>query len=260
MLSGCLATQSDVYDLENQTDSLKREIGALSKTMSSLQANQADLAVEIQDLRHDLGSYTDAVQETQKTMKDLSAKLDDMRVSVAKNVASIGSALSAEEAKAMAEEQKSLEKKLLAETTTPSALYQTAQARLALKNYILAAQGFEDYLKKFPQGALADAAAYQLGQSYYGLRQWEKAGRAFALVLDRYPKSDLTASARLMYALSLTHLKGKLPEARQYLNSILQDFPKSPEARVASVELKKLSGTKPSGAKKNRSAAKPAKR
>lgn len=254
LLSGCLATQSDVLDLENQTDSLKRDIASLSKTMSSLQANQADLAVQIQDLRRDLASYTDTVEETQKSMRTLSSKLDDMSVSVVKNVASIGSALSAEESKALAEQEKSLEKKLLAETTTPSALYQTAQARLALKNYVLAAQGFEDYLKKFPKGALADAAAYQLGQAYYGLGQWEKAGRSFAVVLQHYPNSDLMASSRLMYALSLTHLKGKSAEARQYLESILQDFPKSSEARVASVELKKLAAAKPARAKKKRPA------
>jgi hypothetical protein len=43
-----------------------------------------------------------------------------------------------------------------------------------------------------------------------------------------------------MYALSLINMKRNVSEARQYLESVTTDFPKSPEAKAASQELKKL--------------------
>jgi len=115
-----------------------------------------------------------------------------------------------------------------------------AEVRLAKKNFDLAAKGFEEYITKFPKGALIDVAIYNLGEAYFGLKDWEQSGRQFALVLERYPKSSFTASARLMYALCLIKLNKNLPEAKQYLESIAADFPSSPEARAAAKHLKKL--------------------
>ena len=69
----------------------------------------------------------------------------------------------------------------------------------------------------------------------------------FGIYLEKYPKSGLTASARLMYALCLTSLHKNPAEARQYLESVVADFPSSPEAKAAERNLKKLAAA---GAKK----------
>src|SRR3989344_4646181 len=90
-LSGCLATQQDMVDLENQTDELK-------KTISSMQANQADLSVQMKQLHDDLSAFTETIKESQGEMSKLSSKLDDMGANVANKVADIGSSLSAHQA------------------------------------------------------------------------------------------------------------------------------------------------------------------
>lgn len=240
-LSGCIATQRDILDLESHTEELKEQVADLKKTINSLQANQADLSLQMKQLHENLSTFTEAVKESQGEMSKLSSKLDDMSSTVENKVASIGSALTNQQAKAIEEQKKALA------TQSPTELFNTADARLGVKSYALAAKGFEEYVNKFPNGALIDIAHYKLGQAHYGQKKWEDAGRQFATVLEKYPKSTLTASARLMYAMSLIGLRRNMSEAKQYLESVVMDFPQSPEARKASETLKKLAqnSTKP---------------
>jgi tol-pal system protein YbgF len=173
-------------------------------------------------------------------MSKLSSKLDDMGAQVTSKVASIGTTLSAQQAKNLEEQKAELAKAEKERANSPTDLFNTADVRLAVKSYSLAAKGFEEYIAKFPKGALVDVATYKLGYAYYGMKRWADAGRQFALVLEQYPKSDMTASARLMYAMSLINMKKSLDEAKQYLESITIDFPRSPEAKAAQAELHKL--------------------
>jgi len=239
-LSGCVATQKDVLDIESQTDDLK-------KTVGDLQANQADLSVQMKQLQEDLATFTEAVRENQDAMTKLSSKLDDMSATIASKVASIGSSLTTAQAKGLDEQRAALQKaqdeikkQEAAAANSPTELFNTADVRLALRNYALASSGFEQYVQKFPDGALIDAATFKLGQAYYGDKKWEPAGRQFALYMEKYPKSQLIPSARLLYALCLVNLNRNHDEARQYLESIVADYPKSPEAKEAAQRLKKL--------------------
>jgi TolA-binding protein len=233
-LSGCVATQRDVLDLSSQQDELKKQIVDLKQTVSSLQANQADLSVQMKQLHEDLTTFNETTKESQEQMSTLSSKLDDMSSQVTSKVASIGTTLSQQQAQSLEEQKAAMAK------GSPSELFSAADVRLGLKSYDLAAKGFEDYIERFPKGALIDVAHYKHGQSLYGLNKWEKAGREFAIVLEKYPKSTMQASSRLMYAMCLMNMKKNLSEARQYLESIPADFPKSPEAKAASAQLRKL--------------------
>lgn len=233
-LSGCVATQRDMLDLENQTDELKSEVLELKKTITSLQANQADLSVSMKQLHADITQYTETIKDNQDQMRQLGSKLDDMSAGIEQKVASIGTSLQSQQAK------NNEEQKAAASRENPTDLFNTAEVRLGVKDYSLAAKGFEEYVSRYPKGALIDVATYKLGQAYFGQKLWEKAGRQFAVVLDKFPKSEMTASSRLMYALSLLRLKKNPDEARQYLESVTNDFPQSPEAKAAAAELKKL--------------------
>lgn len=240
LLSGCVATQRDVLDLENQTDELKTQIADLKKSLNSLQENQADLTVQMNQLHEDLSTFTEAARENQDQMSQLSSKLDDMSARVENKVTSIGASLTATQLKNLQEQKAELQKEEQARANSPTELFNTADVRLAMRSYALAAKGFEQYVAKFPQGALIDVANYKLGQAYYGERQWEDAGKQFAVVLQNYPKSGMTASARLMYAVCLLNMKRSPDEARQYLESVVSDFPHTPESRAAEAQLRKL--------------------
>jgi tol-pal system protein YbgF len=234
----CVATQADVLQLQNQADNLKVQITDLKSTITSMQANQADLSVQMKQLHEDLTAFNETSKANQDQMNRLSSKLDDMSAGVKSSVASIGSTLTAQQAKSLEEQKAELAKQ--AEGGNPTELFNTADVRLQTKSFALAAKGFEEYAAKYPKGALIDVAYFKLGQSYFGERKWESAGRQFGTVLEKYPKSEMTASARLLYAMCLINMKKNLAEARQYLESIPNDFPTSPEAKAASRELKKM--------------------
>ncbi len=238
LLSGCVATQRDVLDLEGQTDELKAQVTDLKKTIASMQANQADLSVQMKQLAEGIAIYDENMKGTQDQMARLSSKLDDMGATVTQKVSSIGTQLTAAQAKSL-EEQKAAAAAAAA-AGTPSDLFNTADVRLSVKDYSLATKGFQEYVEKYPKGALIDVATYKLGLAEYNLRKWEAAGRQFAVVIEKYPKSEMIPSSRLYYALCLLRLKKSTEEARQYLESISQDFPKSPESKAAAAELKKL--------------------
>jgi TolA-binding protein len=243
--SGCVATQKDVLDLSQQSDDLKSQVEELKKTVSSMQTNQADLSVAIKQLHEDLTANSETVKAAMGNMDKLSVKLDGMASQLSGKVAQLGATLSAAQEKGIASEQKALQAQkaeIEAQGREASAtqLLVTAEKRLSSNDYGQAAASLEDYLKKFPGGALTDAATYDLGLAYYGQKQWAKAGVQFAQVLEKYPKSGQTPGARLHYAVCLIKLNKNLDEARTYLESIEADFPKSPETKDASAALKRL--------------------
>ena len=238
LLSSCVATQKDVLDLSQQSEEVKTQVEELKKTVGSLQANQADLSVSIKQLREELTAYTETVKASQGDMTKLSTKLDELGAQISGKVAALGQTITQAQTKGL-EDQKAA----LAEAKRESAtdVFYTAEKRLQARDHAQAAKGFEQYLREFPKGDLLDVASYDLGLAYFGLRQWEKAGRQFAIVLEKYPKSGQTPGARLHYALALINLKKGGDEARAYLESVQNDFPKSPEAKEASAALKRLS-------------------
>jgi len=237
-LGGCVATQKDVLDLSQQSEDLKTQVEDLKKTVGSMQANQADLSVQIKQLREDLTAYTETVKAQMGDMGKLTAKLDELGLQISGKVTQLGTTLAAAQQKGMDEQKAALQAQKLESSATE--VFVTAEKRLQAADFTQAAAGFGAYLKRFPTGELADVATYDLGLAYYGVKQWEKAGRQFALLLDKYPKSGQTPGARLRYALCLTRLKKNPDEARTYLESVVADFPTSPEAKDAKASLKTL--------------------
>lgn len=238
MLSSCVATQKDVLDLSQQSDEVKTQIEELKKTVGSLQANQADLSVSIKQLREELTAYTETVKASQGDMTKLSTKLDELGSQLSGKVAALGQSIMKVQTEGLQEQKAALAE---AKRETATDVFYGAEKRLQARDHAQAAKGFEAYLRDFPKGDLVDVASYDLGLAYFGLRQWEKAGRQFAIVLEKYPKSGQTPGARLHYALSLINLKKGGDEARAYLESVQQDFPKSAEAKEAAAALKRLS-------------------
>ncbi|MBI5624677.1 MAG: tetratricopeptide repeat protein [Elusimicrobia bacterium] len=252
-LTGCVATQRDVISLENQADELKFQVLELKKTIGSMQTNQADMIVEMKQLHTDLGVFTETVKDLRGDMERLGSKIDDVSSGVANVGTGISTKVSAlgESLKEDVEQQKKdmqkMERKVaqVGAGTSPTELFLTAEVRLAKKDYELAAKGFEEYAARFPTGSLIDVAVYNLGEAYFGMGRWEAAGRQFATALERFPNSKMTPSTRLMYALCLIRLRRNISEAKQYLESIPLDFPKSPEAKAAAEHLRKLPAERP---------------
>lgn len=240
LLGGCIATQQDVSGLENHMNSLQGEIIKLRQTLDSIQKNTADSKAKGSSNSSEFNRLRESIDGVQAKVSDLGVRLDDIKSSMDAKFKALGKTLEPPPG------------------PTPSDLFRQAEGALARKDYDLAIQGFDLYIKGNPTGSLADQAQYLRGEAYLDSGRPYEAARAYAKVLDGFPQSPLTASARLRYAQSLLKLDAsKSDEAVRYLESIPEDFPAAPEAKRAQELLKELKAKAPAEAPASSSAPAP---
>lgn len=212
LLSGCIASERDM-------GTLKLQLKELNETLAVMQTNQAELAGKMEELSQNLSVSNENLSELDGQLLSLSTKLDDITAAV-KQAQQTG----AENAQT---------------ALLPSDIFKEAENHYNKQTYDLAVEGFKLYIDKYPEGENIQQAYMYLGDSYAALEQSKSAAIAYATILQKFPNSKLIPTARLKYARSIIPL-GKKEEAKRYLNSIVQDFGKSPEARLAKEELAKL--------------------
>ncbi len=213
LLSGCIASERDM-------GALKLQLKELNETLAIMQNNQAELASKMDELNQNLGVSNENLSQLDAQIVDLSSKLDDINAFVKGN---------------QTPEEETEQKQAL----LPSEIFNEATSHLNKQAYDMAEAGFKLYIEKYPEGENIQQAYISLGDAYAAQGQSKQAAIAYATVLQKFPKSKLTATARLKYARSIIPL-GKTEEAKRYLNSVVLDFARSPEARLAKEELAKL--------------------
>jgi tol-pal system protein YbgF len=91
------------------------------------------------------------------------------------------------------------------------------------------------FLTEHPHESVSDKARYWRGEVLYALHRYPDAIQEFQGVLARFPGSDKAADCLLKVGLS--HLRlGNRAEASRYFEQVIEQFPKSDAARVASAE------------------------
>ncbi len=214
LLSGCIASERDM-------GTLKLQLKELSETLAVMQTNQAELASRMDELNQNLSVSNENLSELDGQLFSLSSKLDDINALV-KN--------------SQTANQEATEPK---QALLPSEVFNEAHNQLTKQSYELAVEGFKLYIDQYPDGENIQQAYIYLGDAYAAQDQAKPAAIAYATVLQKFPQSKLIPTARLKYARSIIPL-GKTEEAKRYLNSVVQDFGRSPEARLAKEELAKL--------------------
>ena len=122
---------------------------------------------------------------------------------------------------------------------SPEELYNSAYGDFLKGSYDLSRQGFEEYLKNYPDTELSDNAQYWIGESYYVQRKFSDAIKAFDKVIQNYPKGDKVAAAELKKAYSL--LESKNTEAGiRVLKLLIAKYPGSDSAQLAKDRLNSL--------------------
>ena len=122
---------------------------------------------------------------------------------------------------------------------SPEELYNTAYGDFLKGSYDLSRQGFEEYLKSYPDTELSDNAQYWIGESYYVQRKFPDAVKAFDKVLQNYPKGDKVAAASLKKAYSLLESKNTEAGIRE-LRLLIVKYPGSDSAQLAKDRLNSL--------------------
>ncbi|WP_424244985.1 tol-pal system protein YbgF [Elusimicrobium posterum] len=206
-LCACVASNKDISELKTQ-------IALLNQNIAAMQENQADLSYKMDELSTDINVANENMKETSIQLTRLSSRLDDLSVATT----------------AVAEAK---------ELALPTQIFDNARVSILDGKYDSAIEGFNLYLTKYPKGEFAEEAQTNIGDAYYAKKDWKNAAVAYAKNMQNYPKSKSMPSYRLKYARSILPLNKKT-EAKKYLQSIVQDYPKSSEAKIAKKELEKF--------------------
>lgn len=118
----------------------------------------------------------------------------------------------------------------------PRDLYQQAYSDFARKNYDLAIQGFQEYLRLYRDTDLADNAQYWVGECLQAQSKYEDAVTAFNALLRDFTASDKIPDARYKKGVALEALGRKSQAILEY-RFVVERFPGSPAARLAREKL-----------------------
>lgn len=122
---------------------------------------------------------------------------------------------------------------------TPEALYRSASNDYRRGSFDLAAQGFEEYVSRYPDTERTDNAVYWTGECHAALDRPEEAIAAFTKLLDEYPASDKAAAAQLKKGMLLLEM-GEQGQGVINLQYVVYEHPGTKEADIAREKLRSL--------------------
>jgi len=118
--------------------------------------------------------------------------------------------------------------------------YDIALSALRQGDYVESARSFQAFLADYPNAPLAPNAWYWLGESYYATQNYPIALRSFDTLLSNFPDSPKAPDAMLKKGYCQIEM-GDAGAGRQTLNRVINEFPGSDAARLATSRLRALS-------------------
>lgn len=258
---GC-ATQSDVNTIDNRLAEMEMRDAQLRQNRNEL---KSDLEQRNQELRKQSAGLRAILEEMNEDIRILSGRLEEMEYSIKKQQQTEADLESKGEAKLdrlaerteenaarlnRMEQYLNLESsKKQAAVVTPAVpakkpssedeIYRSAKQAFDQGDFDSARQGFQEFIKRYPNSNNADNAQFWIGEIYYREKWYEKAILEYQNVIEKYPKGNKAPAALLKQGLAFSNI-GDKANARLILQELSRKYPKSNEARIAAEKLKTL--------------------
>jgi tol-pal system protein YbgF len=263
-----LDLRKQVNELSNRIDAkldtIQKDVDAKLQPLGSRIDSKADtkallkLSEEIDKLRQDLAGLrgqlevvSNDIANTQRRQKDFYTDLDQRIGALDQKYAAVEARQQALENKQSTLDSKPATPTKAGDSSTAIAppdaderlpeqkTYDLALGHFKSENYRAAAQGFTDFLKRFPDSSNLAQAYFWLGSSHYALQDCVSAMPAFQTVVSRFTNSQRAPDAMLSLAECQRDLKDKAA-ARQTINNLIKRFPTSPAAKTGKELLSEL--------------------
>ena len=215
---------------EQQTESLLE-----FATQIQLQADEiATLRGQIETLQYEL-------EQSKKRQQDLYLDLDNRLRRFESGGAAVTESTAAAAPSQFSNNAAHLQNAPAVKTTTinETAQYDAALADFKAERYKKAAQGFQSFVKSFPNSPLFAKAHYWLGTSFYAQGQCTKAIAAHQVVIERFPDSENAPDSWLSIALCQQEL-GNTGSAKRSLKQLVNKYPNTAAAQTAQDRLKQM--------------------
>jgi TolA-binding protein len=248
-----LQLMADIRMLQEQTQQLQVVLGTLGDALKALNARlddqvnanrkaAADQKLAIDNLSNDLRVVREKVDDNNVRVSSLTQEVDALREAVVQPPAraaadsgeppaAVPPAGAAEPAPAPAPAAP-VSPRPVAPGTSPTRLYEMAQADYFSGLWDLAIDGFDQYIRAFPKSDLADDAQVLIGNAYMQAGKNDKAVQAYDLAIRTYPGGNAIPEAYYKKGLALRNLK-QYEQARQAFDYAVKTFPDSAAAGLA---------------------------
>jgi len=236
--------QTEVID---QSDLRGMEQSMQDMTNKNLRSN-ADLALRVEELQEQIEALHASLEVTTRRLQTISQELAAVRAQGGAGVVlppvtaapgTEGSGASSSNTGGMPVGAAAAGSMAAGGAASPDELYRSAYEDYMRGNYDLAADGFGEYMRRWPTTELTDNALYWIGECYDAQEEPEQALATFTKVLEDYPTSDKAAAAQLKKG--LIYLKmGDQGQGVVNLQYVVYEHPGTREADLAREQLRSL--------------------
>jgi tol-pal system protein YbgF len=122
---------------------------------------------------------------------------------------------------------------------SPTRMFEQARSDYHAGQFTLAVDGFEQFLRQFPNAEYSDDAHFYIGESYFSERRFEQAIAAYNRVIQNFPKGDQVPMALYKRGVAQGEL-GQTDAARASFELVIKLQPNSPEAGLAKQNLDRM--------------------
>jgi tol-pal system protein YbgF len=248
----------EITDVQRSVDSLETEVidqsdlrgmeqSMQDMTNKNLRSN-ADLALKVEELQEQIEALHASLEVTTRRLQTISQELARVGAQSSVGMAlppvtvapgSEGSEATGSGAGGMAAGTAAVGARAAGGATSPDELYRSAYEDYMRGNYDLAADGFGEYMRRWPNTELTDNALYWIGECYDAQEKPQEALTTFSKVLEDYPTSDKAAAAQLKKG--LIYLKmGDQGQGVVNLQYVVYEHPGTREADLAREQLRSL--------------------
>jgi tol-pal system protein YbgF len=218
-----LKLSEEIDKLRQDLAGLRGQLEVVSNDIANTQRRQKDFYTDLDQRIGALDQKYAAVETRQQALENKQSTLDSKPATPTK-AGDSSTAIAPPDADERLSEQKT---------------YDLALGHFKSENYRAAAQGFTDFLKRFPDSSNLAQAYFWLGSSHYALQDCVSAMPAFQTVVSRFTNSQRAPDAMLSLAECQRDLKDKAA-ARQTINNLIKRFPTSPAAKTGKELLSEL--------------------
>ncbi|MBX3709068.1 MAG: tol-pal system protein YbgF [Gammaproteobacteria bacterium] len=237
-----------IESLQNQVQTLRGQVEQLTHQLEQIQNQQKSMYSDLDKRlsQSNAGSGKSSVTSSAITASDADEKhaVQDEAVpaSTPAPAKSAGKSLAKSSSKAPATMVDTLAAKSTADqpnVAEEQQIYQTAYNLIKVKKYSDAINVLQGMLKKYPSGQFASNAHYWLGELYGLIGKNDLALNEFNAVVKTYPDSPRVSDAQLKVGLILAS-QLKWPDAKAALKKVINRYPGTASARLASEQLKQI--------------------
>jgi tol-pal system protein YbgF len=248
--AGACVSSDDIDGLHRQMNDIEKEIQALERKSSTSASQQTDQLLKSNaDASVKLGELASKMEQLESKLDDTNHRLAQLSQQIAETQGDLSRLRSAPSLApgpgvtpvpgGPPADTAVVRAPAAAGRPTPSELYNTAYGDYATGRWVLAIQGFQDYLAAYPNTDLSDNAQYWIGECHYAQKKYKEAIADFDKLLKQWPRSDKAAAALLKKGYALIEL-GQKPEAVVQLQYVIHEYPSAEEARLARARLKAM--------------------